>query len=191
MKLSYQIYGKYKSVRNASWHCLLDHQVKTLPVSVLTLAKSMNIRVVKNSSVYELSPIERGLSVYQDDQWYVIYDDEDIVQKRRFTIAHEMGHILLGHDIKKYSKDDRAEMEADMFALRLLAPACVLWGLNLHSKEEIAAACSICNNAAYRRSERMKVLYRRNKFLEAPLERKLFDQFKAFISEQKCLSETT
>ena len=72
-----------------------------------------------------------------------------------------------------------------MFAARLLAPACVLWGLDLHTAEEISEACNISLQAAGFRAERMKELYRRNRFLTSPLERKLYDQFRDFIEQNR------
>lgn len=36
---------------------------------------------------------------------------------------------------------DKKIEEADMFAARLLCPSCVLWGLNLHTADEIARTC--------------------------------------------------
>lgn len=70
-----------------------------------------------------------------------------------------------------------------MFAIRLLSPACVLWGLNLHTAEEIAEYCDISLQAASYRAERMAELYRRNRFLRSPVERTLYKQFEPFIKE--------
>lgn len=70
-----------------------------------------------------------------------------------------------------------------MFASRLLAPACVLWGLNFHTAEEIAKVCNISITAAQIRAERMDMLYKRNKFLISPLERKVYEQLKGFIDK--------
>jgi Zn-dependent peptidase ImmA (M78 family) len=111
---------------------------------------------------------------------------------RRVTIAHELGHIFLGHEVlwgrgvlDTPVRKPRSETDADMFALRLLAPACVLWGLDLHTPEEIAAACQISAAAARRRADRMRVLYKRQNFLASAMEKKLFSQFKDFIYSRR------
>ena len=72
-----------------------------------------------------------------------------------------------------------------MFATRILAPACVLWGLDLHSPEDIARVCDIPLRVAQKRAVRMEVLYERNKFLISPTEQELYRQFYAFIQENK------
>ena len=73
------------------------------------------------------------------------------------------------------------EREANVFASRLLAPACVLWGCNVQSPEEIMQLCDISHQAAQFRYNRMKVLYERQKFLTSPLEKKVYKQFKSFM----------
>ena len=75
------------------------------------------------------------------------------------------------------------EQAANRFAADLLAPACVLWRLDLHRAEDIAQACKISIQAARFRAERMEILYQRNKFLLHPLERAVYQQFDPFLRE--------
>lgn len=186
------IYGIYKNVRDAAWRCLAEHRIDKLPVDILHIARMTGIKIIKNSSVNELSLSESGASLFDGAKWYIIYDDENTVQRARFTIAHEFGHIFLGHELRKgrhartfdISKP-QVEKEADSFAARLLAPACVLWGLSLHSPQEIADVCNISLAAAKIRAERMSVLYDRNKFLTSPLEKTVYDNFRKYIETNR------
>lgn len=182
------IYGKYKGLRDAAWQTLLDFNITSLPVNVLLIAKTAKIRVLKNSQIGMLSDNQCGLSILDGKQWFIIYDDMMSVERKRFTVAHELGHIFLGHALKEgfharqfEGRHPEDEQEANMYAIRLLAPACVLWGLNLHTAEEIAEVCVISHTSASWRAKRMEELYRRNKFLTSPLERKVFRQFEEFI----------
>lgn len=126
--------------------------------------------------------------------WQIVYRDEETRGRIRFTVAHELGHILLGHEITpdksghfRTASDRRepAETQADEFAARLLAPACVLWGLGAYEPEEIARICDISAEAAGYRAERMKVLRARGKFLTSPLERQVYEAFRPWIEQQK------
>lgn len=170
-----------------------DYKITQLPVDILFIARSAGVRVIKNSSVNELQPHESGLSYFDGEQWYILYDDNNIVERSRFTIAHEMGHILLGHDMKKgyiartmtFDIKPAVEHEADMFASRLLCPSCVLWGLNLHTTDEISKVCRVSRAAAQIRAERMKVLYSRGKFLLSPLEREVYANFENYIKNSR------
>lgn len=185
------IYGRYKNARNAAWQCLIDYNVKSLPVSVLSIAKSAGITVIKNSKARMnlLSPNESGISVLIGKQWYIVYNDKSTRQRNRFTVAHELGHIFLGHELEKRNQmtqtfiksETNAEQEANIFASRLLAPACVLWSLGLRNSDEIASVCDISHTAAKFRAERMVTLYKRNRFLIAPLERAVYNNFKTFL----------
>ena len=104
-----------------------------------------------------------------------------------------MGHIALKHTLQniKLNRDsviiytDPQEYEAERFATDILAPACILWGLNLHSAEEIAEICNISIRSAEIRARRMETLYQRNKFLTHPLEQKLYTQFYDFVKNNR------
>lgn len=129
----------------------------------------------------------------ESGEWVIVYDDSDSIGRKRFTIAHELGHILLGHPLRDGTQHTRTfnldrpeiESEADMFAARVLSPACVLWALNLHTAQEIANVCGISYTAAQIRADRMKILYARQKFLTSPLERRVLEAFQPWIEQQK------
>lgn len=186
------IYGKYKNARNAAWQCLIDYNISELPIKPTLIARAADIKVIRNSSVNELSPLESGASILIGSQWYIIYDDKNSIEHCRFTIAHELGHIFLGHELAKGYHSRKIninkpaiEQEADVFASRLLAPACVLWALDLYTAEEISKLCSISYSAAQIRAERMKILRNRNKFLSSPLERAVYKNFEDYINQIK------
>lgn len=184
-------YGLYKDARNAAWQVLLDYDIRTLPVDVVGIAAAEDIAVINNKDVGELKPDEDGASLYSDGKWYIIYKDSPVVGRMRFTVAHELGHIFLGHPlIGKHSRrfdteKPDIETQANVFASRLLAPACVLWGLDLHSAEDIANVCNISFAAAKIRAERMQELYKRGMFLTSPLERSVWENFKDYIDDSK------
>jgi Zn-dependent peptidase ImmA (M78 family) len=185
------VYGMYRHCRDAAWQCLIDFNVTSVPVMLTPIVRKMEIKVIKDSVIHELRHNESGVSIFDGTSWYIVYNDSEGRKRNRFTIAHELGHILLGHEVRDgyYTRatnpvKPEMEIEADSFAVRFLAPACVLWGLNVHSAEEISKLCDISYSAAKIREERMKVLYRRNKFLTSPLERKVFSRFEPFINQK-------
>lgn len=171
-------YGIYKNARNASWQCLIDCQVTELPVKPVQIANHYGISCKSNADL--LQPGESGKILYdaQNGAILAVHPDES-AQRKRYTILHELGHYLLGH----LDSDMQPEMEyaADRFAADVLMPACVLWGLQLHTADDIARVCNVSQTAAQRRSERMAVLYQRNMFLTHPLERQVYQQFQDFI----------
>lgn len=184
----YGRYSKYRHVRDAAWQTLIDYNVQRLPVSLNDICSLAGIILLKNSTAHKLQEGEFGVSVKQKGKWYIIFDDSDTIQRVRFTIAHELGHIFLGHEMlygyytrKNNIAKPAAETEADMFAARLLAPACVLWGIGAETAEDIAAVCNISYTAADIRSRRLAILRSRGKFLSSQLEKRVYENFSEFI----------
>lgn len=185
-------YGAYKNVRDAAWQVLVRHNASELPIQVVSIANNSGITVIQNKEVNELKSNEIGVSVYDGEKWYIIYDSTMQKARIRFTLAHELGHIFLGHPTKdgyhaRTIDTDRqnVEREADAFASRLLMPSCVIWGLGLHSAEEIRDTCGVSFEAAKIRMERMNTLYQRNKFLTSSLERQVYKNFEHYISNHR------
>ncbi len=186
MQLDYEdeiIYGKYKRLRDASWQCLIDFDIRELPVKLGLIAKKAGIKIIKNADADLLKEKESGASFCVDGKWYIVYDDKCGIHRIRFTVAHEMGHVFLGHGNPENRGcfDESEERDADKFAIRLLSPACVLWGLGIDSAKEISEICEISNTAAGFRFERFTELLRRNKFLTSPLERRVYKNFEEYI----------
>lgn len=172
-------YDVYQNIRNAGWQYLIDCKIDRLPTELGKICKANGIQIKKNSTLDQdkLLPNERGKTHYIDGKCFIIVRDTDPLPVQRYTIAHEIGHILLG--------DNSPEDTAERFAIGILAPACVLRALEIDSAEDIAKLCNISITAASHRSERMKILNQRDMFLKHPLERAVYEQFKPFIQSKK------
>lgn len=183
-------YKDYQKSRDLAWEVLLQEKVDRLPVKVGAVCQQMGIRV----AYYDSTDGNDGKSAIIDGEPWIFIAKGQLVRRQRFTCAHELGHILLGH-VGRYQLvnrepsggDNPIEQVANVFAARLLAPACVLWALNAQTPEQIAQICDISHKAATFRAERMELLYRRNKFLTSQLERQVYEQFRDFIMAQRSL----
>lgn len=185
-------YGCYKNARNGAWQCLIDYKINSFPVKVSQIVRQAGIVLLKNSAVNLLSENESGTTLLQRGKLYIIYDDEQSPQRCRFTVAHELGHIFLGHMFNSngngFLTEDDAEHSANVFARDLLAPACVLHELQILSAVEISQLCNISFEAATYRAKRMQDLEKRNAFYMHPLEQKVIKQFNQFINKNKSQS---
>lgn len=187
-------YGKYQQSRNASWQCLIDCGVDRLPVVVSDIARQLSVKLCEygeNDALlrrHHLEPLLKAAGfayANPDGRLLIFFNEKDSRQQLRFTIAHELGHILLGHVGPEVPRgrfltpsDPKLELAADRFAERLLAPACILWAKEACTAEDIAALCDIPMETARSRARRMQSLRRRNAWLRSPLERQLYDQFR-------------
>ena len=159
-------------------------------MNVLQIADRAKIRILKDRNVRVLRDTEYGRSFFNGKRWSIVYDDTCSSEQIRFTIAHELGHIFLGHrlarikysDAMSFTKQSTIEKQADMFAIRLLCPSCVIWGLGLNSPQEIADICHVDIAIAEKRFERIRVLNKRNKYLTDHTERELYEKFSRYIS---------
>ncbi len=207
-------YNLYKRARNASWEILLRYGIDELPFSVSKLAATMGIEVftyrdaqglIDSLGLHEHALRNEGFTLSIDDQCYIFFNDLHKDNNRiRFTLAHEVGHLVCGHQFISLGKarvtrqndgdlDTRhpEEYKANIFAARLLAPACVLWALGIRTAGDIESLCHLHPPAAKFRCKRMDVLYKREKewiegygfspFLRSARERALYNQFKPWI----------
>lgn len=94
-----------------------------------------------------------GLSLRHEGMYLVLYDELAAPRRLNFTLAHELGHILLGHIGEEGT---HLECEADAFAAALLCPAVAVRYLEHQvgrslSAEELYATFPISREAARRR----------------------------------------
>lgn len=181
-------YKDYQNARDAAWRLLIDTGAKVLPIKVTQICHLLGIQV----KLYAPEDDNDGMSFMLNGQPVIFVSRNAIPARQRFTTAHELGHILLGH-VGRYELvnrepdpgDNPIEQSANVFASRLLAPACVLWGCGAKTPEDIMKLCDISRQAAEFRAGRMEELYRRNKFLTSPLERTVYAQFADYIVNNK------
>lgn len=182
-------YQRYKNARNMAWQILLDESICSLPVNVGRLCRSLEISVRQ----YAGEDDSDGRSLIVEGRPLILVSRNKPIPRQRFTAAHELGHVLLGHveegglrmNREPAPGDNPLEREANVFASRLLAPACVLWGCGVRSPEDIAELCGISRQSAEFRWQRIEVLLERDRFLSSPIERKVYEQFADYIASHK------
>lgn len=119
-----------------------------------------------------------------DGNIYIIYKKGTNDEHLRFILAHEFGHIVLNH-IDELSENEY-ESEANMFAARILMPACVLKECAAFSAKEISKLCGTSLTAAGYRADRMHKLIAKDCFYTNPLEKQVYKQFRRFIIKTIC-----
>ena len=204
------MYSNYTNARDNAWCYLIRHKVKELPVDVFALCRKDKIAMVPYSAPESRHMAELvgvgdwvdrtdGFAVQIAGTSAIFWNDTLPITRQRFTVAHELGHIFNGdlcfvptfRNKEPSENDDPQETAANIFAARILSPACVLWALNVKDANTVAELCNISQTAATWRYKRLSMLYEREKnfikkygkscFLMSPLERKVFKQFKKYI----------
>lgn len=195
--------------------------VCSLPVSVSTVAGAFGVKVVDYASFERSFSITRqelydnasfsGFSMMVDGQFVCVLNTSLCHRaRRRWTAAHELGHVLSGHISGERSfTTPEQEREANLFAAELLAPLTVLHFCGVSSAMEIERLCGISQQAAGYRFGELSQLRRRQEnilrsglgslpvlstdeipvcscpqsvFLSRDIDRELFMRFSPFIS---------
>lgn len=176
----------YEQARDTAWKFLIDNHVTSLPVKLSAICRQNGISLIYDNDRKYLLGNERGCTFIDCmGKYNIVLNPNDNVVIQRYTIAHELGHIFLNHFVNQTMSSSDMEYQAERFAIDILAPACVLWGLNLHTAKDISEKCNISISAGQIRAKRMAILYNRNKFLTSSLERQVFEQFSCFIKQHK------
>lgn len=193
------MYEIYKKARDLSWEILLKAGITSLPVDLSKVLKAVDVKAILYCDAFfdADSPKLRGsdgfVTKIGDKKAIYLNESKGTIQRRRFTLAHELGHIVLDHPINpiiyRNSEVDEnqspTEIQANIFARDLLMPAGVLAKLHVTTVDEIMQICNVSYTSAQIRLERLTELYKRNKFGAHPLERQVTSQFKDFISSKK------
>lgn len=128
---------KLRQVADLAFQMVSNAKITKAPVDVDLIAKYCNVKIEKT----DLGGDVTGLLVAHGDFATIAYNPDQSDQRRRFTIAHELGHFVLHRDaesdtvfvdkdfIVKYRSNKmysdlelRQEQEANTFAASLLMP---------------------------------------------------------------------
>lgn len=130
----------YYKATNKAYNLLIQQRTLELPINLNALINlhQQNTKLVTYSqmaarfsmalSEYNLTaPSEFGFTIKKKDKNIILYNEEKGYYTNRFTIAHEIGHIELGHK----DEDSAAEREANCFARNLLCPVPLIESFNI------------------------------------------------------------
>lgn len=134
---------------------IIEEQIDELPMRPQTLADLIQrsgfalatySQAAELIRIFELSAYTSSFPAFtfiSDDIRVVLYSDELSTSDKLFSLAHELGHIVLQHSAEGVrgmsdQKQNAQELEADIFAYQILAPVCVLKKLKILTPEEIS-----------------------------------------------------
>ena len=130
----------YDKMVNLALELLMDYEIYDFPLNLKSLTKKLNIKLKKYSelnsvdfeALVEKSPLgtttmEKYTNYHMEYQlWY--NDIDNSVERNRFTIAHEICHVVNEDFEKPITEND--EKLCDYFAKCLLAPQCLIISRN-------------------------------------------------------------
>lgn len=135
-------------------------QIAERQANLLSSAWGGGSRAIKEADFQSLTPIKiirdrlpgtgSGTSRYHAGAWFVLLQRDDSLARQRFTLAHELKHIIdAGSDVEHAYRgltDRQIERVCDRFAACLLMNKRLvyrLWGKGIHRPEDLAEAAHV------------------------------------------------
>lgn len=128
MKLSNE---RYEQIKRYIADFFEDYGIKEIPIDVFSVARKMNIKIVFASEMLKKHPEKiNPYFLYQYPPAFMYYDTktqkfivyiDDIgttLERQRYSLSHELMHVILGH----FEQNPQNEAEANFGATYMLAP---------------------------------------------------------------------
>ena len=142
---------RYEKIKREIYYLFSDYGISVFPIDIIYLCQQMNIKLVAYSTLSSKKKAEilkissDGFSYFDNTNWkgYIIYYNDEGVseQRQRFTIMHEIGHIVLEHN--EDTIYELAESEANFFARNALAPIPIVLIKEIVDKFEVSDTFNI------------------------------------------------
>jgi Zn-dependent peptidase ImmA (M78 family) len=133
----------YEKAQLAAEEVIKKNYILSAPINPFELAKNYNVRIFM--SVFEEEDVA---GYYNKSEGKIHINAKDPIYRQSFTLAHELGHLILDHELPKgfevlYRRalgdyvNEPIEQEANTFAANLLVPLELLHAkLETLSKED-------------------------------------------------------
>ena len=144
-------------VRELAYNFILENRINNLNIDLKLLkdickinkwkigSYSKNINFLETTNLIDKITLLAFNCFYKNDnkeKVFIMYNDKVEEDEIVFNILHEIGHIVLKHNICDLSNFEK-EREADLFACEVLAPSCLLKYLNLNKIDAITNISNI------------------------------------------------
>lgn len=158
-------YPDYRRATNAAYQLLAKKRSLNFTTDVIYIVEDLleNCVLITYGQAcflygYTLAMLSKvsefGFSIIKGDKRIIFYNEKAQLGSILFTIAHEIGHAVLGHTEEH---DASSEKEANCFARNLLCPIPVVCGLGLRTPEDYSKMFAVSDGMAKVAFDKMDV----------------------------------
>ncbi len=129
-----------------------------IPIPIVDIAQEYDLAIYEIEMSVLGNQTPSGILTQRENKWFIAINKNDVAVRKRFTIAHEIGHFLLHKNqrfiddfrfgetfYRSHSEDNQLEKEANYFAANLLMPESYVkkkWE-ELHNVTEMAKSFDV------------------------------------------------
>lgn len=176
----------YEMIDKAALQLRMDYGFLNDRIDIFELARKIGMTLIpysklmpeQSSFIDNIKTLDDGFTVMRYEnkalKFYTFYNDSVGKYRQRFTIAHEIKHVIF----EEFDPDEKQEDLANHFARYILAPTCIVMKYKDESPYELAYSFNISFEAADHAlvAANNRIAFRRNK---------MEDYEKAFLEETK------
>lgn len=162
-----------------------DQNLDTYPLDPKEIIKKNNWYLIPYTDFHEdlMALSKDGFTYYYDGKYFIYYNTMKPANRIRFTLFHEIGHIILNHhtEFKKeilQSSENTTfmESEANIVARNLMAPAHIIRNLYTEMNNLIPEIFKMSDEASINRirwinKDYKEIKYKNSNFLLPEIER--------------------
>lgn len=142
---------KYNDICIAVLEVFRECNIHSFPFRCSTLLEHYGYKIFSYSQIQEMNSELYDICVrYSDDAFHdqrnrlILYNQAMISTRIRFTLMHELGHVILKH----HGESEQQESEANTFAGLILAPRMAIHYSRFRTAEDISSVFNISYEAA-------------------------------------------
>lgn len=152
---------RYEEIKKEIKKFFIRYGIDTFPFDPFEICKKMNIELVKYSTLslhakmklYATGNSDAVSCIDSNNKIMIFYNDIKLPERIRFSLMHELGHIVLEH----LERSAIAEIESNFFAAYSLAPTAIIDYFNPSTPQEIAKRFYVSTECAENRMEQYKL----------------------------------
>lgn len=147
-------HSRYEEIKEVVADTIEDAKITSFPFDVFEVARRLDVKLVSYQSLSDkrknacLSKSEDAFSILIEFEnrmeWRIYYNQEIGYHRVRFTIMHELGHIMLDHD----DGNEVEESEANFFSKHILAPPCIMHKVGIEDYVDIVSNFEVSEEMA-------------------------------------------
>lgn len=156
-------------VKHMTLEVFIGCNIKSFPIDCFSIIKEYGLEARSYSSLDD--NLKDYCLMYSDDAFkyknLICYNDDKPIGRVRFSLMHELAHILLDH---QGDRTHGQEQEANFFASNILAPRMAIHYAKCKNQTDVAKVFNMTNEAAqyafedYKRWHRWIIYHKMNLF---------------------------